>query len=164
MSARQLWVFSDTHRNLSVARQVLSGAEPGDLLVHGGDCFKDGIILAKEAGLKVFAVSGNCDCRGDGSPEEEVWETESIRILLTHGHQQRVKEGCDKLLHRARQVAAKMVIFGHTHVPVNKSENGIYLFNPGSISRPRSGEKGTYGLICLWAGQIKAHILYVAEQ
>ncbi|MEW6662818.1 MAG: metallophosphoesterase family protein [Bacillota bacterium] len=159
----KLWVLSDTHRNLSAARRVLLAAQPGDLLVHGGDYYGDGIALAKEAGLEVVVVGGNCDWWGGSSPEEEVWEAAGVRILLTHGHQQRVKEGYDKLKHRALQVRAGLVIFGHTHIPLNKTEDGIHLFNPGSISRPRGGERGTYGIIVLQAGKIEAHIFQVSE-
>ncbi|MBQ9384212.1 MAG: metallophosphoesterase family protein, partial [Ruminiclostridium sp.] len=38
-------------------------------------------------------------------------------------------------------------LFGHTHVPVNEMSNGILLFNPGSTSLPRGGNKPTYGKI-----------------
>jgi putative phosphoesterase len=159
----KIWVFSDTHRNLAAARKVLINARPGDLLVHAGDYYTDGITLAKETGLKLVAVRGNCDYLAGSGPEEETWEAEGIRILLIHGHQHRVKEGWDKLLHQARQVDAGLVIFGHTHIPFNRSENGIHLFNPGSISRPRSGERETYGLVFLQEGKIEAHILHLAE-
>ena len=160
----KLWVFSDTHRNLSLARRLLLDAKPGDLLVHGGDYYGDAITLAAEAGLKVVAVRGNCDWWGSGGPEEEVWEAAGVRILLTHGHQQRAKESWEQLRRRALQVGAGLVIFGHSHIPLNQSEDGIHLFNPGSISRPRAGKWGTYGVIFLQSGYIDGHIIQVSEQ
>ncbi|MBQ0072283.1 MAG: metallophosphoesterase family protein [Spirochaetales bacterium] len=38
-------------------------------------------------------------------------------------------------------------ISGHTHVPGIRKEKGIYLFNPGSASRPRSSSGPTAGLL-----------------
>ena len=36
--------------------------------------------------------------------------------------------------------------FGHTHVPFFKEQSGIFLINPGSISRPRKNSKKSYAV------------------
>jgi len=33
-------------------------------------------------------------------------------------------------------VDARLVVFGHTHLPVDRMHNGIHLFNPGSVGLP----------------------------
>ena len=33
-------------------------------------------------------------------------------------------------------VDARRVVFGHTHLPVDRNHNGIHLFNPGSVGLP----------------------------
>jgi diadenosine tetraphosphatase ApaH/serine/threonine PP2A family protein phosphatase len=37
-------------------------------------------------------------------------------------------------------VGARRVVFGHTHLPVDRVENGIQLFNPGSVGLPFDGD------------------------
>lgn len=36
---------------------------------------------------------------------------------------------------------------GHTHIPTAEQENGIWLFNPGSLSLPKGGHPKTYGIL-----------------
>jgi len=43
---------------------------------------------------------------------------------------------------------ANIIIFGHTHVPYYKEVNGRHLFNPGSISKPRTADRiPSYGVL-----------------
>ena len=37
-------------------------------------------------------------------------------------------------------VTARLVVFGHTHLPVDREHNGIHLFNPGSVGMPFDGD------------------------
>ena len=57
-------------------------------------------------------------------------EIQNKKILLTHGHRYRVKYGYDRLLSRAKEISADIVVFGHTHVPENTYIDNILLFNP----------------------------------
>ena len=41
---------------------------------------------------------------------------------------------------------AEIFLYGHTHIPVAKKENGIIIFNPGSVSIPKGGYSASYGL------------------
>src|SRR5206468_1598563 len=37
-------------------------------------------------------------------------------------------------------VDARIVVFGHTHLPVDRSHDGIHLVNPGSVGLPFDGD------------------------
>ena len=74
-------------------------------------------------------------------------ETEYGRLLLIHGHMDNVKMSPLNLLYRAQELDCKAVLFGHTHQAAYEEVDGIYLVNPGSLSRPRDGSSGSYAII-----------------
>ncbi|MDA8235449.1 MAG: metallophosphoesterase [Clostridia bacterium] len=154
----KIGIISDTHQNLQLAQKAIEHMGPVDLLLHGGDHYRDALKLAEETGLPVKAVIGNCDM-SDG-PTEEILDLDGLRILLTHGHRYGVKFGLDKLYYRVREVEAQIAVFGHSHVPVEEWVEGILLFNPGSVGSPRGlGGKSTYGIIYINEDkEIKAYI------
>jgi predicted phosphodiesterase len=39
------------------------------------------------------------------------------------------------------------VLFGHTHIYRTERIGSLYVMNPGSLDRPRGGNKPTYGTI-----------------
>jgi predicted phosphodiesterase len=42
-----------------------------------------------------------------------------------------------------------MVLYGHTHFPVLKEEEGVFIMNPGAL------KDGRYGVITIENGKIK---------
>lgn len=154
----RLLVFSDTHGRLDAALKVMK-EERADLILHGGDFFRDARGLASVADVPVHGVVGNCDPPGAG-PGEEVLTLEGKKILLTHGHQFGVKASYQRIFYMARQKGVDVVVFGHTHVPLNEVIEGILLFNPGSISRPQPGNRPSYGVLEIDDDRIKGHVYY----
>lgn len=142
-------VVSDSHGQMSGLR-ALAGDDAlrPDHIFHLGDHARDALVL--RAAAPVAAVRGNCDPYGD-APQELLLEFEGVRILLTHGHTQRVKMSLLNLRLRAQEAGASVALFGHTHTPHLSETNGITLFNPGSISEPRTG-KPSYGILRLSGG------------
>lgn len=55
------------------------------------------------------------------------------KILLVHGHEFNVKQSLINLSEFAKKLKADIVIFGHTHIPFNKTINNILYINPGSL-------------------------------
>ena len=62
-------------------------------------------------------------------------------ILCTHGHRYGVKSSDGALVERALKVNARILLYGHTHEPVTRYEDGLYIMNPGSA------RQGRYGMI-----------------
>ena len=83
--------------------------------------------------LTLYAVAGNCDGYNSDLPETDLITLGGVKIIYTHGHGFAVKRTTQKLLAAARTAGAGLALFGHTHTPQLSYEDGVYLFNPGSI-------------------------------
>ncbi|MDO4539762.1 MAG: metallophosphoesterase [Syntrophomonadaceae bacterium] len=121
---------SDTHGFTDNIMRELTGL-PLDMLLFCGDHYRDGLKLARQLELPVYAVTGNCDEREFKAPAQEWLRLEGKKVWLLHGHQYNVKQGLDRLWYAAREKEADMVIFGHTHVAYCEEAEGIWLLNPG---------------------------------
>lgn len=155
-------VFSDTHRSLLGVREVLSRCAAGtDGIIFLGDNFDDSELIAQQyPEIPVFAVAGNCDISAKYlAPvyQESILDIDGVRVLLVHGHNHMVKDGeggLGVLEKYARSKGVDAVLFGHTHVKYDKYVDGLYLFNPGSTSKPRDGGDPSFGVITIQKGQL----------
>ncbi|MDN5351097.1 MAG: uncharacterized protein PWQ12_13 [Clostridiales bacterium] len=139
-------IVSDTHGQIrSVTDWMEAQAETFDEIWHLGDYDRDAEGFKALCHLPVYSVKGNCDL-GSSGREHIILERMGKRIVLTHGHLERVKGGLTTLYVFARSQEADLICFGHTHQPVIFHEDGIYLFNPGSPTLPRLGMPRTVGI------------------
>lgn len=138
---KRIIIFSDTHHDIKRCIKILDNI-PCDLVLHLGDCVSDVLELQKiYKDIEFKYVSGNNDYFSS-VPKELVVEFENIKLFLTHGH----IYNNNSLLYKAEETGSKYALIGHSHVSEIKGLNGIKLFNPGSISRPRDGYF-SYGVI-----------------
>lgn len=156
-------IFSDSHKaTLNMMSVIDRQTEAMDGIIHLGDCAEDAELLAQcYPNASVYSVSGNCDFGASlfgGAPEERIINADGFRILLVHGHNQGVKSGTARLESYARMRGVDAVLFGHTHekcdyCSVDDDGKRLYVFNPGSVSRPSSGEP-SFGLLTVVGGQL----------
>ncbi len=155
-------IVSDTHGDIKKVLDIYRAAGGKDAyegIIHLGDYARDAERIEEELGCEVTGVLGNCD--GDyGSGDFKVLETEAGRILLTHGHAQRVKMTYMNLVYRAQELDCVAALFGHTHIPTYETEGGVILLNPGSLTYPGDGSSGSYAVLDISGGEINAAILY----
>ncbi len=90
-----------------------------------------------------YTVPGNCDFAAM-QPKARLEIIGGKRIFFTHGHLYGVKSDPEPLWTAARERGADIVLFGHTHQPMQEYRDGLYILNPGSL-----GYGGTYGYIDL---------------
>ena len=64
----------------------------------------------------------------------------------------------DRYEEQARKQGADIDLFGHTHIGFTRYEDGLYLMNPGSLSR--AGEH-SYGVIDLCDGGVFTNIIHL---
>ena len=130
----KILVLSDSHSALSFMRRCVDTVAP-DVMIHLGDYYDDGQVIAEEyPQLRTYRVPGNCDrYRGP------VWAAETlvekvcgVKLFMTHGHRHQVKSGLGALIRDARTTGAQAVLFGHTHMPLCRYEEGLWIVNPGS--------------------------------
>ncbi|MEA4898982.1 MAG: metallophosphoesterase [Christensenellaceae bacterium] len=129
----RLGLVSDSHgaaMNIARAAEALRGV---DALIHLGDVSADAGRFEALLRVPVHAVRGNCDVYSATAPEEMTLTVEGIRLLLTHGHRLRVKQGLLALACRARETGAQAALYGHTHVPSVERAGDILLLNPGAL-------------------------------
>ncbi|ADG83402.1 phosphodiesterase, family [Thermincola ferriacetica] len=142
----RIGVVSDSHGRMDFLRDAVKEMREIDLLLHAGDHYKDALDLAKELTIPVYAVAGNCDWHVNG-PDEEVIEVAGRKILLTHGHSYNVKSGNDRLIEKIKKGNYDLIVYGHTHIPEVLPVGSAFIFNPGSIAKPRRGNTRTYGIV-----------------
>ncbi len=149
----RILVVSDTHHDFdTLYRLVLREKDTIDLLVHLGDGAQDmDDLRAVWPLLPIRFVRGNCDYIST-APDTAIVETGDARLLLTHGHLFCVNETTERLAAQAQRQNADIALFGHTHRQLCRDVLGVRLMNPGSLSKPRDGQRG-YGIIELVQGQ-----------
>jgi putative phosphoesterase len=157
----KLLVFSDSHGDINHVRNVIEhiGKEMNSI-IHLGDYCEDVKKIQREFPEYLFHyVKGNNDYEKE-VPNEKLLHVAGKTLLLTHGHKQRVYWGYQNISYWAEEKGADVVLFGHTHSPVNEMFGQVLLFNPGSISRPRQSNIPTFGILEITdAGLIEGHIL-----
>lgn len=142
----KLLLMSDTHGNQAGIRKAIKLAGKVDAVIHLGDYDRDTKCIKKH---KVYSVKGNCDI-GSTERGERLITLEGKKILMLHGHKQRVKFGLMNLGFYAQEKGADIALFGHTHIPTEQYSGNILLYNPGCLS----GIRQTYGIMTIDKGRV----------
>jgi len=140
-------VFSDSHGSDYAMRQVILKQKPyADYFVHLGDGAPSFLALCEELSVLGYAVRGNCDLftKGNPLPASRVLIADEVKLYLTHGDRLGVGFSTEALSLAAKEQGCLVALYGHTHIADNRylpatceNDTPIYLFNPGSIARPR---------------------------
>ena len=151
-------VLSDAHGYISPVEQAIEQSKP-DVVIYCGD----GVEKVEDISylyndIKFYFVKGNCD-RGDYLLEQEIVII-SKKVFFTHGHLYDVKSGYGKLIAEAKRRAVDIVMFGHTHIPLNEYHEGLYVLNPGSCARPQLS-KPSYAFVDIVGKSIITNIVYL---
>lgn len=157
-------LISDTHsgRVNYIPRVIQDNFEGVDIIFHAGD-IGDLSYLSKLGEIaQVEAVAGNVDSDviGDIVGYHKVVNFAGKRIGLTHGHLGNSKTTVERVLKAFDGV--DIIIFGHSHEPFFEEINGVYMINPGAVSRPRSkNRRPSIGLLEIINGEISFEIIYL---
>jgi uncharacterized protein len=145
-----IWVISDTHltRSHILPDTFVHKVDREDIIFHLGDMVSFEVMEYLRDLCPMEAVRGNCDLPDvrRGLAIKKIVELSGIKIGLIHGQGgqlqtlQIVKEEFDGKV--------DVALFGHTHIPYLKRENGTLYFNPGSLRDGRNGIN-TYGILNL---------------
>ena len=147
-------IVSDTHGSPERIRALLSLHRDAEILFFLGDGLSDFDDLRLPPTIALLAVRGNCDFRAmlsDGTCAQKLGAITLFghRILYTHGDLYGVKYHDEGLLRLLAQQQGDIVLFGHTHNPVERYKDtdrgGVYLFNPGALS----ASLGSYGILTI---------------
>ena len=147
-------ILSDTHGNIAAMNKLKGIMAECDYIIHLGDYHRDLQSFSEEFCEKIYSVNGNCD----GGGKDLVFEVDGKKILLTHGDRYDVKSSLYKLLLKAKEIKADVVMFGHTHCPVVEERDGILFINPGTLN---GYTEKTYCYMVLTGGKAVAKIVNV---
>lgn len=153
----RILVISDTHRDAGSLRQALLHQKKAEVVIHLGDGEEETTALRGSFPGKMFLqVKGNNDW-GSSLPLSGEIVLEGKRIFYTHGHAYRVKYGYSEIIAAARERKADILLFGHTHEPLQEYRDGLYILNPGSLC----GFEATYGYVDITPAGVVTNIVRI---
>ena len=150
--------ISDTHaprRWKSCPPRVAEHLRDADLILHAGDVCTAAVLDELAGYAPVHAVLGNNDgpdVAAWGAPETLDLDLAGLRVSMIHdsgpaaGRLRRM---------RRRFPDAGLVVFGHSHIPLDESGGGLRIFNPGSATDRRRQPHGTIGLLTVAGGRLE---------
>lgn len=149
----KILVTADSHGS-AYALYLIARAEPdAEAMMYLGDGLRDlEAMTSQYPRLRVYSVRGNCD-RGAPEAEEGLAPFGGVLFFYTHGDQYGVRNSLNRLARTARERGADVALYGHTHIAACEEIDGVTLFNPGSVGRPRQGEP-CYGVITIEEGRV----------
>jgi uncharacterized protein len=151
-------VISDTHiphfRKLPDAVwELFAGVEH---IIHAGDLSMMAVVAELETIAPVVAVQGNVE-------QEDVMLTLPVkREVVVGGCRIGIVHILGDSTSRARVARqefphARVVVFGHSHVPYNQERDGQLLFNPGSATDRRRQPRCSVGMLTIDDGSGSVH-------
>jgi putative phosphoesterase len=155
--AVKIVAISDTHaprRWKSCPPRVAAHLRGADLILHAGDVCTVSVLDELAEYAPVHAVLGNNDgpdVAAWGAPETLSLDLGGLRVAVIHdsgasaGRLRRM---------RRRFPDADLVVFGHSHIPLDESDGGLRIFNPGSPTDRRRQPHGTIGLLTVAEGRL----------
>ena len=150
-------VLSDTHAPRRWKRcppAVVPYLRGADLILHAGDVCTADVLDELSQYAPVRAVLGNND-----GPDVAAWgapvtlELDLAGLPVAMIHDSGPGRGRAARL-RGRVPAAQLVVFGHSHIPLDETGDGIRIFNPGSPTDRRRQPHKTIGLLEISDGSL----------
>jgi uncharacterized protein len=158
-SVLRVVALSDTHaprRWKSCPAAVAAQLRLADVILHAGDVCTAAVLDELSEYAPVLAVVGNND-----GPDVTAWgatpaleaDLGGLRVAMihdsgpAHGRLQRM---------RRRFPGADLVVFGHSHIPLDAGDGGLRIFNPGSPTDRRRQPRGTVGVLRIETGRLAA--------
>jgi uncharacterized protein len=152
-------VLSDTHaprRWKSCPAAVAGWLRQADMILHAGDVCTAAVLRELADYAPVHAVLGNND-----GPDVADWgapvalQIELAGLTVAMIHDSGPAAGRLRRMRRAFP-AVDLVVFGHSHIPLDDSGSDLRIFNPGSPTDRRRQPHGTLGVLDIADGGVAA--------
>jgi uncharacterized protein len=160
-------VLSDTHlpkRKKGLPTRLLEQLKDTELIIHAGDWTTIDVYKELQSYARVEGVYGNVDGKEiiELLPFKKIIEVCGFRIGITHGHG-KGKTTEKRAIEVFKGEKVDCIIFGHSHIPVNRFEGEILIFNPGSPTDKRRQKQYSFGVITI-SDKIAAELIYFDEE
>ena len=148
----KIGVISDTHipdKAEFLPKKVIDAFKNVDMVIHTGDFVDlETYNHLKKICPNLKAVAGNMDPKEikEKLPEKEIIKVGKYSIGIAHGigHPSGL---VDLLKNIFRKDSVDIIVFGHSHMPMNQIIDGILFFNPGSPTDKIFSPYNSYGII-----------------
>jgi putative phosphoesterase len=172
MGSVQVVVLADTHapRRWRVCPpRVAEHLRTADRILHAGDVCTASVLAELAEYAPVTAVLGNNDgpdVAEWGAPRTAELDLDGLKVSMVHDS----GAAAGRLTRlRRRFPGADLVVFGHSHIPLDESApgapgapgwpgapgtSGLRIFNPGSPTDRRRQPHGTIGLLQIRDGHL----------
>ena len=149
--------LADTHaprRWKSCPPRVADQLRGADVILHAGDVCTATVLDELAGYAPVLAVAGNND-----GPDVAAWgasptlqaDLGGLRVAMIHD----AGPAAGRLARMRRQFPeAGLVVFGHSHIPLDTEAEGLRIFNPGSPTDRRRQPHGTVGVLTIDSGRL----------
>jgi len=148
----RIGVIADTHipeRAKMIPQEILREFKTVDMVIHAGDLVELSILdQLRSVSKDVRAVWGNMDpyeVRAN-LPQKEIIKAGKYKIGVMHGYGNPAN-----LIHTLKEEfkndKVNLIIFGHSHKPLNEKKDDIWYFNPGSATDEIFAPYKSYGII-----------------
>jgi putative phosphoesterase len=149
--------LSDTHaprRWRTCPPKVAEHLRAADLILHAGDVCVPSVLDELAAYAPVHVVCGNNDgpdVVAWGAPDTLELDLDGLRVAMIHDIGQSTGRATRM---RRRFPTVDVVVFGHSHIPMDQTADGVRIFNPGSPTDRRRQPHGTLGVLHVADGQL----------
>ncbi|MBB6672747.1 metallophosphoesterase family protein [Cohnella nanjingensis] len=166
----KLVVVADTHMPRmakTLPPRLVAELRTADAILHAGDWTDPGVADLFSAYAPLEGVAGNND--GPKIAQRfgyrKVLHYGSRRIGLVHGHGDGGRGHTEtRAMEAFQDTQVDGIVFGHSHIPLLKTKNGILLFNPGSPTDKRRQPRYSFGILTLGPEGLRArHVFYDAK-
>lgn len=160
---RKILVLSDTHiptRATAFPGKVVEALREADLILHAGDLATPAVLdELRNYGKPVVAVRGNVDVPELRLPRRAVIPIGRFKIGMIHGD-----GATGSTFGRAAAAFAEepvqIVVFGHSHQPLLKEENGRFYLNPGSPTDKHREPRYSFAWIYVEDDGLRPELVY----
>jgi putative phosphoesterase len=143
-------VLADTHiptHAPGLPAELMEPLRRADGIIHAGDVTNAAVLDELNEYAPVHAVIGNNDgpdVARWGATDELVIDLGDFRVGVVHDSGPR--RGRERRLLR-RFPDARVIVFGHSHIPMAYEDQGVLLVNPGSPTWKRREPHPTYAIL-----------------
>ena len=149
----RLAILSDTHGLLRP--EVAEHLKTADVILHGGDINKPGIVDELRKAAPLYIVRGNNDKEwAEAIPHDLTVVLEGLTFYMVHNKKDVPSDlpGVD------------VVVFGHSHKYVQEEKDGILWLNPGSCGPRRFHQEITMMMAEVWGGNIQVEKIVIPHE
>ncbi|MDP2938879.1 MAG: metallophosphoesterase family protein [Candidatus Omnitrophota bacterium] len=147
----KIGVIADTHipeRADSLSKEIEEAFQQADLIIHAGDFTSLEVLNKLKMIAPVKGVHGNMDQFDIVNilPKKDIVKCGKFNIGVFHGFGDPTGI-IEQLKREFKNDKVDVIIFGHSHRPMNEKKENILFFNPGSPTDTVFAPFKSYGII-----------------